>query len=600
MRQKRNASGGREIKSLNTKRGATRPVRPTGSKKVSRPSSSRVGIKKPPLRGSVAKTKHNVIEKKFMILGIVLGIVIITVAVGIVLFIMLDQNKQPKSEVVEVSAKATSEATTQPESTADIVEYADVFSVEFLEPQINGTSQVIVCAKLLSKHQIDDKYIVKVLDGQEVISEENAVFFKEKIYAKAVGLSSEKTYDVVVLKNHNEQIEQAEQVFQFSTPKRCVSISEIEDLLEDACGRTVGALSKDNQILYETQAVMQLLGMDVPVYGRLETFTQTNQVMIDYSLNSYGDFVFWNNINEAPTKESIALLKDIMSVDKNIKKSDLVKPFTISAYSMTDYAKYDHHGGQISSEDYVFDAMRSDQNGQAYFVEYPYVVDTPEFQTKYADLINGKLTEGSDELKELKKEFHKDTFKLSGDELYESIAAKNKVFFANYCSRWLEEVAVLEEKRIYLYSESGRYSKDSLLAPTMVSFSYMYEEYRELTGLELTVNNSYRSCEVQWDKYTRENGKEYAMARSGDWHLERQIVSYVPGYSNHQFAVAIDFQPAQSVFIESEAYKYLEANANKYGFYNYALEPWHWTYLGVAIDDSIIESTQLAEPLMDE
>ncbi len=476
--------------------------------------------------------------------------------------------------------------------------------VKFGDPQINGTSEAIIYAELISQKNGYSTFGFEIYnEAGELVFEGDAQLLDGGLYAKAGGLEPETQYTVRPYCLESETKLTGDVTMTFTTPARVMSLSEVEKLVEGTCPRSTDAMTEETKTLFHAHAIMKLLGMyfDETVYERMETLTQVNQVMLDYSLNSYNNFVFWNNINETPTKESVALLKDILSVNPDIKKDDIIKDFTISPYSMTPYVKYDNFGGQISSEDYVFDIMKDDQNASVYFAtEYPYIVDTPEFQEKYADLINGYLEEDSDEMKSLISQYGKETFDQSKDVMLEAIAAKNKVYFADICAWWLEEIAVLPEKRIYIYSESGRHSMDSMLAPTMVAFAYMYDEFREQTGLEMTVNNSYRSCETQWDKYSKGYGKSQVLAWSGLWHLDRQIVSYVPGYSNHQFAVSVDFEPAQYVFIESEAYKYLEKNAGRYGFYNYSLETWHWTYLGVQIPEETIESIPLATPLADE
>jgi hypothetical protein len=52
-----------------------------------------------------------------------------------------------------------------------------------------------------------------------------------------------------------------------------------------------------------------------------------------------------------------------------------------------------------------------------------------------------------------------------------------------------------------------------------------------------------------------------------------------PGYSNHQMGLAIDVTYKGSCIGSkaSEAFKWLNANAGKYGLKNYAPEPWHWS-----------------------
>jgi hypothetical protein len=594
MRQKRNLSrlnNARDIKSMNSKKGGARQV-----KKQSPAGRPIKRIERKP----VNKPARHGIESKFLVIGIVIAVVIIAAIVTAIL--MFAKNSPLVGDETTVAPASTqAEQKQQIEVEQGLVEYAEAFAVAFSDPQVNGTSEAIISAKLLSEKAPDDVYTFKITDEDEFLLEDKASVLEDGIYIKATGLMPDTFYSVVAIKQTGDgQIENAEQILGFDTPKRNTSIADIEKLLADTCGRTVAALSKDDQILFESQAAMQLLGMDIDIYGRMEALTQVNQVMLDYSFNSVDNFVFWNHINETPTKESLALLKDVLSVNKAISKAQIIKPFTVSPYSMTKYIKYDSHGGQISSEDYILDMMRYDddgQNGQAYFVEYPYVVDTPEFQTKYENLINGNLDADSDEYKQLKKEFGKETFELEGDALFEAIAAKNKVLYAKYCDWWLEEVAILEEKRIYLYSESGRHSMDSMLAPTMVAFAYMYDDYKNTTGNDLTVNNSYRSGDVQWNKYSKKHGVSAVLEWSGKWHKERQLVSYVPGYSNHQFAVAVDFQPAQYAFINSQAYAYLAKNGAKYGLYNYALEPWHWTYLGKEIEQSVVDATPLEPPL---
>jgi hypothetical protein len=549
----------------------------------------------------VRQTKHNkVMSKKVYIFG---GVIIATLVLIFGLFLLIGNIRKNKNNIVEASLDTSVETFADLNDSEELSELTllEGFVIEFGDIHINGTSQAIIYAKLLSERTCQDKFSFKVFDNnKDIVFEGQTSVLADGLYIKAEGLLPETTYLVQATNSCEGEILIAEETLEFTTPKRKISLKEVEGMIEDTSPRNTSNMSEENKILFQSHALMEILSMDFDLYERMEALTQVNQIMIDYSLNSYNDFVFWNNINETPTKESLALLKDIFSVNPGIKKEDIIKDFVISPYSMTKYLKYDAHGGQISSEDYIFDMMREDQNGQVYFVEYPYIVDTPEFQNKYADLINEDLAEDSDELKALKTEFGAETFDLPKDDMLQGIAAKNKVFFATYCAWWLEEMAHLNEKRIYLYSESGRHSMDSLLAPAMVAYSYMYNEYRQKTGKDLTVNNSYRSCNIQWDKYTKYYGQDKVLTWSGEWHEQRQKVSYVPGYSNHQFAVSIDFQPAQYAFIRSPEYDYLEKYAKRYGFYNYALEPWHWTYLGASIGQDKIDATPLATPLPEE
>jgi len=55
-----------------------------------------------------------------------------------------------------------------------------------------------------------------------------------------------------------------------------------------------------------------------------------------------------------------------------------------------------------------------------------------------------------------------------------------------------------------------------------------------------------------------------------------------PGYSNHQMGLAVDWSSNGSLIGShgNSGYKWLDANAQKYGFYNFPAEPWHWSVDG--------------------
>ena len=69
-------------------------------------------------------------------------------------------------------------------------------------------------------------------------------------------------------------------------------------------------------------------------------------------------------------------------------------------------------------------------------------------------------------------------------------------------------------------------------------------------------------------------------------------VSAVPGYSEHHSGRAIDIgtngsRPLEEEFSDTSAFKWLQNNANRYGYtlsypkdniYGYDYEPWHWCY----------------------
>ncbi len=54
-----------------------------------------------------------------------------------------------------------------------------------------------------------------------------------------------------------------------------------------------------------------------------------------------------------------------------------------------------------------------------------------------------------------------------------------------------------------------------------------------------------------------------------------------PGFSQHERGLAIDFtQGGASLTRASSGYRWLAANARRYGMYNLASEPWHWSTTG--------------------
>mgnify|MGYP003982291547 FL=1 len=104
------------------------------------------------------------------------------------------------------------------------------------------------------------------------------------------------------------------------------------------------------------------------------------------------------------------------------------------------------------------------------------------------------------------------------------------------------------------------------------------DAYKE-TGRTFNVNSAYRTYEEQSELYYERLGEK------GDKsHLYLQSKVAVPGFSNHQFGLAIDFIGEEGILAfkkeEPELFEFLKQNASKDGFYNYLPEAWHWAYLG--------------------
>ena len=118
-----------------------------------------------------------------------------------------------------------------------------------------------------------------------------------------------------------------------------------------------------------------------------------------------------------------------------------------------------------------------------------------------------------------------------------------------------------------------------------------------LSGFKLTAFSTYRSFEYQtglYERYVANDGSEKA-----DRYSAR------PGYSEHQTGLAFDIGEVDqqdlwltAEFGESEAGKWLAANAHRYGFImryplgkeeitGYMYESWHFRYVGTEIAEKI-------------
>jgi len=104
-------------------------------------------------------------------------------------------------------------------------------------------------------------------------------------------------------------------------------------------------------------------------------------------------------------------------------------------------------------------------------------------------------------------------------------------------------------------------------------------------GLKIRINSAYRSYAMQngiYNDFAKRLGLASAKTRAA-----------LPGHSEHQTGLAVDLSGSHSSFAKSKEYKWLLANAHRYGFIRrytaenayitrYVDEPWHWRYVGVA------------------
>lgn len=96
--------------------------------------------------------------------------------------------------------------------------------------------------------------------------------------------------------------------------------------------------------------------------------------------------------------------------------------------------------------------------------------------------------------------------------------------------------------------------------------------FSQKPNITINLNNCYRSIQdqnIHWKN---------ALLKYGS---EEEAIKYVarPGQSPHHTGRAIDFGDNNGILNKnSELYQWLVQNGNKYGFYNYKPEPWHWEY----------------------
>ncbi len=102
--------------------------------------------------------------------------------------------------------------------------------------------------------------------------------------------------------------------------------------------------------------------------------------------------------------------------------------------------------------------------------------------------------------------------------------------------------------------------------------------------------SGYRSYKYQvnlYDKYVTRDGKKAA-----------DTYSARPGFSEHQTGLVSDINTIDNSFENTDAFKWLQKNADKYGFIlrfpkdkeditGYQYEPWHYRYVGVDIAKQI-------------
>lgn len=112
-------------------------------------------------------------------------------------------------------------------------------------------------------------------------------------------------------------------------------------------------------------------------------------------------------------------------------------------------------------------------------------------------------------------------------------------------------------------------------------------------GVKLYVRSPYRSYATQKMLFTNKVNKVIAAGTPKD-QAEAKAAQAVarPGTSEHQTGLAIDFNTASTAFENSDAFKWMKANAENYGFIlrypagktdvtGIMYEAWHWRFVGI-------------------
>ena len=139
----------------------------------------------------------------------------------------------------------------------------------------------------------------------------------------------------------------------------------------------------------------------------------------------------------------------------------------------------------------------------------------------------------------------------------------------------------------------------------------MFEDAAE-DGVEFKLVDSYRSYDTQAGYYEKKVQQYIDQGYSReDAEVKAATITARPNTSEHQAGLALDivtpsWPRRNSGFADTLAFKWLDANAYKYGFIHrypkgkeditkVIFEPWHWRFVGTEIASAIEESGQCLE-----
>lgn len=115
----------------------------------------------------------------------------------------------------------------------------------------------------------------------------------------------------------------------------------------------------------------------------------------------------------------------------------------------------------------------------------------------------------------------------------------------------------------------------------------------EKDGVSLVVISAYRSISKQTSLYNNKVDRLVAQGKSRDEALTAAAAEVaIPGTSEHNLGLAVDFNSTEQSFENTKACKWLKENAERYGFVNrfpkdkqdltkIIYEPWHYRFVTV-------------------
>ena len=534
------------------------------------------------------KSKALVVFALFVLLALCLGAFL-----GARLVYLSITREAGLGSVASPTPQASEDSTFNFPNDADL---SDNFSVAFGTPSVIGTQSAIICAEIQGEKNAANTYGFLIRDtshnsGLEITADTSG----NLIYAKTNQLIADTDYLVVAYMIEEGHLFYAKDMLEISTPEQLLSISQVETLLANEFPEETEDLSTEKKQAYETDACLKLLGFDVGDFGEYDMETKSAILLLEYSFSSSMHVCDFSHLSGVFTESLLDTLKDILSVTPIINKKVVLKPFTISSYSLTEYAKYAENGAYIDYDQMVLDALRQDETASATFSEYPFIVDSAEFQEKYASLINQEISD--DEIQSLIGQYGRDTFNIPLETTLDAIAAKNKVYFASLESDWLSDLSGQLESTFTLTGAENTQTAFTLLLPAALAFCYMNNDYQTRTNSGMPVTVALRNTPKTWSSYSKGYGENEVLNFSAMWHLSRQQTESVPGFCLAEYLVSVDFAPADDTILSTDVYNYLYLHAQEFGFYPDTTKPFRWIYLGKSVSDETLAVSLPAEPL---